>query len=154
LEHFSIGEDLIPREMITAYATLKQSAANANHAANRLDYQRHGLIVRAWVDETEPERGSCRTRFAISEQQGSAALRYLRGDTCMDTTTINSADPKVHSQHIQEMLRDVIDHARQDLDKVNEPRFQALLETTAEVLTGLQTAFAHYSQGDEKAWKR
>jgi hypothetical protein len=72
----------------------------------------------------------------------------------MDTTTINSADPKVHSQRIQEMLRDVIDHARTDLDRVNEPRFQALLETAAEVLTGLQTAFVHYSQGNEKAWKR
>ena len=27
LEHFSIGQDLIPREMITAYATLKKAAA-------------------------------------------------------------------------------------------------------------------------------
>ena len=27
LEHFSIGKDLIPREMITAYATLKKAAA-------------------------------------------------------------------------------------------------------------------------------
>jgi fumarate hydratase, class II len=46
LEHFSIGQDLIPREMITAYATLKKAAANANHAGGRLDDQRHGLIVR------------------------------------------------------------------------------------------------------------
>ena len=37
LEHFSIGQDLIPREMITAYATLKKAAANANHAGGRLD---------------------------------------------------------------------------------------------------------------------
>ncbi|MGA8058487.1 MAG: hypothetical protein WB999_09600 [Candidatus Binataceae bacterium] len=27
LEHFCIGQDLIPREMITAYATLKKAAA-------------------------------------------------------------------------------------------------------------------------------
>src|SRR6266446_4985864 len=45
LEHFSIGKDLIPREMITAYATLKKGAANANHAGRRLDDQRHKLIV-------------------------------------------------------------------------------------------------------------
>jgi fumarate hydratase, class II len=32
--------------MITAYATLKKAAANANHAGGRLDDQRHGLIVR------------------------------------------------------------------------------------------------------------
>jgi fumarate hydratase, class II len=47
LEHFSIGTDLIPREMIAAYAILKKAAANANHAGGRLDDQRHALIVRA-----------------------------------------------------------------------------------------------------------
>ena len=46
LEHFSIGKDLIPPEMITAYAVLKKAAANANHAAGRLDDKRHGLIVK------------------------------------------------------------------------------------------------------------
>jgi fumarate hydratase, class II len=45
LEHFSIGQDLIPREMITAYATLKKAAANANHAGGRLDDMVHRLIV-------------------------------------------------------------------------------------------------------------
>ena len=45
LEHFSIGTDLIPREMISAYAILKKAAAHANHAAQRLDDQRHALIV-------------------------------------------------------------------------------------------------------------
>ncbi len=45
LEHFSIGQDLIPREMITAYATLKKAAAIANHAGKRLDGERYKLIV-------------------------------------------------------------------------------------------------------------
>src|SRR5271170_3299132 len=47
LEHFSIGKDLMPREMITAYATLKRAAASANHAGKRLDDQRYKLIVQA-----------------------------------------------------------------------------------------------------------
>jgi fumarate hydratase, class II len=46
LEHFSIGKDLIPREMITAYATLKKGAAIANHADGRLDDERYQLIVK------------------------------------------------------------------------------------------------------------
>jgi fumarate hydratase, class II len=46
LEHFSIGRDLIPREMIAAYATLKKAAANANRAGGRLDDARHRLIVK------------------------------------------------------------------------------------------------------------
>jgi len=45
LEHFSIGKDLIPREMITAYATLKKAAANANFSGKRLDDRVHRLIV-------------------------------------------------------------------------------------------------------------
>jgi len=47
LEHFNIGKDLIPREMIAAYATLKKAAANANHADGRLDSEQHKLIVQA-----------------------------------------------------------------------------------------------------------
>jgi len=46
LEHFSIGKDLIPREMITSYATLKKAAANVNHASGRLPDQQHDLIVK------------------------------------------------------------------------------------------------------------
>ena len=45
LEHFSIGKDLIPREMITAFATLKKGAAIANHADGRLNDQVYQLIV-------------------------------------------------------------------------------------------------------------
>src|SRR4029077_3525212 len=45
LEHFNIGQDLIPREMIAAYATLKKAAANANYAGKRLDDNKHRLMV-------------------------------------------------------------------------------------------------------------
>src|SRR6516225_6864814 len=45
LQHFSIGRDLIPREMIIAYATLKKAAANANRAGKRLGDEQYKLIV-------------------------------------------------------------------------------------------------------------
>ena len=45
LEHFSIGKDLMPREMIAAYATLKKASANANHDGKLLGDQQHKLIV-------------------------------------------------------------------------------------------------------------
>jgi fumarate hydratase class II len=45
LEHFSIGHDLIPREMISAYSILKKAAANANYAGKRLDDKQYKLIV-------------------------------------------------------------------------------------------------------------
>jgi len=45
LEHFSIGKDLIPREMITAYAILKKAAATANHNGKRLGEPQYKLIT-------------------------------------------------------------------------------------------------------------
>jgi fumarate hydratase class II len=50
LEHFSIARDLIPREMITAYAILKKGAAIANHADGRLPDEQFRLIA-ATCDE-------------------------------------------------------------------------------------------------------
>ncbi len=46
LQHFSIGRDLIPREMIAAYAIIKRAAATANHNGGRLPDQVHALITR------------------------------------------------------------------------------------------------------------
>jgi fumarate hydratase class II len=47
LEYFSIGRELMPREMIAAYAILKKAAAIANHLGERLDDQAYNLIVQA-----------------------------------------------------------------------------------------------------------
>ena len=52
LEHFSIGEDLIPREMIPAYAIVKKAAALVNFKAGRLPAEQKDLIVRV-CDEIE-----------------------------------------------------------------------------------------------------
>jgi fumarate hydratase class II len=46
LEHFSIGHDLMPREMITAYAILKRCAAVANQEGGRLNAEALGSITR------------------------------------------------------------------------------------------------------------
>ncbi|MDP1835236.1 MAG: class II fumarate hydratase [Chlamydiales bacterium] len=45
LEHFSIGIDLFPPEMILAYATLKKAAAIVNNKEGRLTDQQMELIV-------------------------------------------------------------------------------------------------------------
>jgi fumarate hydratase class II len=46
LEHFSIGDDLIPREMIPAYAIVKKAAALVNNKGGRLSDEKKDLIVR------------------------------------------------------------------------------------------------------------
>jgi fumarate hydratase class II len=45
LQHFSISHELIPREMITAYAVLKRASAVANFGAQRLGEQVYGLVM-------------------------------------------------------------------------------------------------------------
>jgi fumarate hydratase, class II len=47
LEHFNIGTDLMPREMIEAYAILKKASADANFESQLLDAATHKLIVQA-----------------------------------------------------------------------------------------------------------
>jgi fumarate hydratase class II len=55
LEHFSIGDDLIPREMIPAYAIVKKAAALVNHKAGRLGDTQKNLIVRVCDEILEGE---------------------------------------------------------------------------------------------------
>jgi len=46
LELFRIGDDVMPREMIPAYAVVKKAAALVNHQAGRLPARQKNLIVR------------------------------------------------------------------------------------------------------------
>ncbi|HWB06684.1 MAG TPA: hypothetical protein VG796_26910 [Verrucomicrobiales bacterium] len=65
----------------------------------------------------------------------------------------DTSDPKVHARNVQGMLTGVIDHLRDDIGKISEPKAQALFETGAEVLTGLRTAFEHYETAAEPAMR-
>ncbi len=46
LEHFTVGHDLMPREMIYAYAIVKKAAATVHHRAKRLSKEKVRYIVR------------------------------------------------------------------------------------------------------------
>ena len=63
------------------------------------------------------------------------------------------SDPRHDTANIKGMLDDVIRHVREDVNKVDEPKAQALFETTAEVLMGLKTAYDHYERRAEPAWR-
>jgi hypothetical protein len=57
----------------------------------------------------------------------------------------NTTDPRVHCEHLEGQIDELIQHAQADLQRVTEPRFQALLGATADVLGGLKTAYRHYA---------
>jgi hypothetical protein len=67
--------------------------------------------------------------------------------------SIASKDPRAHSANIRGKFRELIQHLREDVKKVEEPKAQALFETAAEVMGGLDTAFKHYEEKSEEAWK-
>jgi hypothetical protein len=67
--------------------------------------------------------------------------------------TIASKDPRAHANNVRREFRELIEHLRGDIDKIDEPKAQALFETAAEVIRGLDTAFKHYEEKSEKAWK-
>jgi hypothetical protein len=67
--------------------------------------------------------------------------------------TIASKDPRAHTANVRKEFRKLIDHLRGDIKKIDEPKAKALFETTAEVISGLDTAFKHYEEKSENAWK-
>ena len=62
-------------------------------------------------------------------------------------------DPRHHTQKMSKRLEETIGHLRRDVAVVGDPQFKAMFETAAEVLVGLVTAFKHYDQKSEPAWR-
>lgn len=62
-------------------------------------------------------------------------------------------NPTHHTQKMKGELNALIDHLREDINKVEDPQFKAMFETSAEVIGGLVKAFTHYEQKSEAAWK-
>jgi len=67
--------------------------------------------------------------------------------------TIASKNPRAHSANLRKEFGILIDHLRGDIEKIDDPKAQALFETAAEVISGLDTAFEHYEAKSESAWK-
>jgi hypothetical protein len=63
-------------------------------------------------------------------------------------------DPRYHTAYIKKTLGELIQHLRDDVGQVKEPKAQVLFETSAEVLQGLRTAFTHYEEGSEPGMRR
>ena len=67
--------------------------------------------------------------------------------------TIAAKDPRAHTANVRKEFRQLIDHLRGDINKIDEPKAQALFETAAEVISGLDIAFKHCEEKSETVWK-
>ena len=92
---------------------------------------------------TDRERAESHTR----------SIRDLEA-TLMSFEVEQTSDAMAHVRNIRSLLNQTAEHARADLNMVEEPQARALFETTAEVLIGLMRAYEHYEQGSEAAWRR
>lgn len=105
LEHFSIGKDLIPREMITAYAILKKACSQANLANGRLtEYQ--GQLIGQVCDEILS--GQHHDMFPLhvwmtgSGTQFNMNVNEVISNRCCQTasTPLGSKDPIHPNDHV------------------------------------------------------
>ncbi|OPY26885.1 MAG: hypothetical protein A4E28_02262 [Methanocella sp. PtaU1.Bin125] len=62
-------------------------------------------------------------------------------------------DPRRYTTPIKMKLRELASQMRDDLDKVDDEKARALLETSAEVILGLIQAFEDYEAKNEAAWR-
>lgn len=69
------------------------------------------------------------------------------------TNNLPETDPRHHALNIAKALKDLAEHAREDVQKVQDPRGKVLYETTAEVLLGLANAHDHFAKGSETAMR-
>lgn len=66
---------------------------------------------------------------------------------------LDERDPRHHVRNVENRFQELIDHLREDVEKIDEPRAEALFETSAEVLGGLKKAFHDYDSKNEPAWR-
>jgi len=72
----------------------------------------------------------------------------------MNANTANRTSANTSASRLRNSMEDLVSQLRSEINRVDEPRAQALFETTAEALRGLITAFEHYEEGQEAAFRR
>jgi hypothetical protein len=71
----------------------------------------------------------------------------------MEFEQIPSYNPTDHAKNIEDILSSLQSLCRSEIEVFNDPKGKALLETTAEVLGGLEHAFKHYRTKADDVWK-
>jgi len=71
----------------------------------------------------------------------------------MANSPLSESDPRYHTQNVGRMMEELINHLREDVEKVDDPQAKTLFEVSAEVIGGLQRAFEHFETKAEKAWR-
>lgn len=71
----------------------------------------------------------------------------------MEFSKVSTHNPIEHAKNIEDILCSLKSLCRSEIKVFGDPKGKALLETSAEVLGGLEKAFHDYLQKKEDAWK-
>lgn len=97
LHHFDIGYDIMPRELIRAFAILKQAAAMTNHELNLLPEDKKKLIVAAANEVIE---GKFNNQFPLRIwQTGSGTQTNMNVNEVIANRAIEMAGGKLGSKN-------------------------------------------------------
>jgi hypothetical protein len=64
-----------------------------------------------------------------------------------------ASDPRHHTAKMGHAMRGLMQHLREDVEKVQDPKARVLFETSAEVLGALAKAFDDYEKKAEAAFR-
>ena len=71
----------------------------------------------------------------------------------MELHQTNNPNPIEHAKNIEDILGSLKSLMRSEIHVFHDPKGKALLETSAEVLGGLEKAFHDFVLKDEDVWK-
>ena len=71
----------------------------------------------------------------------------------MNTNTADRTTAKTSAARLRNSMEDLANQLRSEINRVTDPRAQALFETSAEALRGLIKAFEDYDEGRETAFR-
>ena len=71
----------------------------------------------------------------------------------MEFSKLPTPNPIEHARNIEDILGSLKSLCRSEIEIFHDPKAKALLETSAEVLGGLEKAFHEFLSKDEDVWK-
>lgn len=71
----------------------------------------------------------------------------------MELQHTNNPNPLEHAKNLEDILSSLKSLMRSEIGVFHDPKAKALLETSAEVLGGLEKAFHDFVMKDEDVWK-
>jgi hypothetical protein len=71
----------------------------------------------------------------------------------MEFTKLPTTHPKEHAKNIEDILASLKELCRSEISVFDDPKGKALLETSAEVLGGLEKAFHDFLAKEDEVWR-